>query len=161
MGNVSLTNKASGSNSTYTTNTNDTNTLARTATVLLERRVQRNTTAHHRRGLSRRDSLRNGKDKVVVATPVLGVTAVSLLARGPFAVVSVGGLHGAVVLGAHGAALAVSATVQTCAGLGADTDAVADFDAVGDIFANADGLADDFVADDARVLGWSPAAGKS
>jgi hypothetical protein len=40
----------------------------------------------------------------------------------------------------------------------AHTDTVADLDAVLDVLSNADGLADDFVADDDRVVGGAPAA---
>jgi hypothetical protein len=59
-----------------TTNTNDTDTLAGTTAVLLEGRVESNATAKHRCRLRRGHSVGDGEDEVVVAAPVLGVTAV-------------------------------------------------------------------------------------
>lgn len=51
------------------------------------------------------------------------------------------------------------AAVQARPDLRANTDAVADVDAL-DIRADADGVADDLVADDERELGLAPAAGE-
>jgi hypothetical protein len=61
----------------------------------------------------------------------------------------------AVVLRAVGARRAVA--LQAGAGLSTDTDAVANLDAVLDVLANADSLADNLVANDAGVVGGTPA----
>jgi hypothetical protein len=86
-----------------TTNADDTDALAGTAAVLLEGRVERNTTAKHRCRLSRGHSVGDGEDEVVIAAPVFGVAAVCLLAGRPLAVVRVSRCYLAVVLGAAGA----------------------------------------------------------
>jgi hypothetical protein len=65
----------------------------------------------------------------------------------------------AVVLGFAGARSAV--TLQASTGLGTNTYAVADLDAVLNVISNADGLANDLVANDARVGGGTPAGLKS
>jgi len=104
-------------------------------------------------------------------TVVRRVSTVRLASVGPLAAVGVSGL-GAVVLVAGLALLALEAR----AGLGADSDAVAQLDVL-DLLADADGLADDLVADAAWVAGrwltvalvvgvhlhelsWAPAAGQ-
>jgi len=61
----------------------------------------------------------------------------------------------AVVLGVVGARSAV--TLQASARLSTNTDAVTDLDAVLDVLAHANGLADDLVTDNARVVGRTPA----
>lgn len=53
-----------GGEKELTTNTNDTNFLPRSATVLLQRTVRRNTTAQHRGSHLTGDSVGNMEDKV-------------------------------------------------------------------------------------------------
>lgn len=56
--------KKGGKKKELTTNTNDTNFLPRSTTVLLQRTVRRNTTAQHRRSHLTGDSVGNVEDKV-------------------------------------------------------------------------------------------------
>lgn len=56
--------KKGGGGKELTTDTNDTNFLPRSTTVLLQRTVRRNTTAQHRRSHLTGDSVGDMKDKV-------------------------------------------------------------------------------------------------
>ena len=60
-------------------------------------------------------------------------------------------MPGAVLLAARAALFAVAFAAQTRFALGADADAVADFDVAFSLGADADGDSDDFVADAAGV----------
>ena len=60
-------------------------------------------------------------------------------------------MHGAVLLAARGAFVAVAFAALARFALGADADAVADFDVAFSLGADADGGSDDFVADAAGV----------
>ena len=81
---------------------------------------------------------------------VLRITALGDIAIWVFAIVGCD-LARAVVFEAFGALLAVWLEAGT--GLGADADAVADFDVL-DVFADFYGFTDDFVADATWELGW-------
>jgi len=128
-------------------NTNNSDLLARSTSVGLEGRVNSNTTTHHRRRIRAVKTLRDLQDKVAVRTVVRGVSTVGLASVGPLSTVGVRGL-GAVVLVTGLALLALEAR----AGLGADADTVADLDVL-DLLADADGFADDLVANAAWVAG--------
>lgn len=100
----------------------------------------------------------NLEHEVVVATPVLGITTVGLLASRPLAVVGVRRALGAVVLEAIRALGAVA--TEAGAALGANTHAVPNLDAVGDFAADTGRLANNFVPYHARVGGGTPAGGE-
>ena len=73
---------------TETTNADDADTLAGTAAVLLQGRVEGDTTAQHRRCLGRVDAVGDGEHEMTISAPVPRITAVGLLASRPFRVVS-------------------------------------------------------------------------
>jgi len=104
-------------------NTNNSDLLARSTSIGLERRVYSDTTAHHRRSIRAVKTLRDLQDKVTVRAVVRGVPTVGLASVGPLAAVGVCRL-GAVVLVTGLALLALEAR----AGLGADSNAVTDLE---------------------------------
>jgi hypothetical protein len=71
-----------------TADTDDTDTLTGTAAVLLQGRIESDTTAQHGRGLGRVDAVGDGENEVRISPPVLSISTVGLLASGPFGVVS-------------------------------------------------------------------------
>jgi hypothetical protein len=71
-----------------TADTDDTDTLAGTTAVLLQGRVESDTTTHHGGGLGRVDAVGDGEHEVGVSAPKFAVSAVRLLTGRVFAVVS-------------------------------------------------------------------------
>lgn len=129
------------------TDSDNTDGLARSAAVLVQRREDGDTTTEHGRGIGRADALGNGDDKVAVGAVVVGVATVRLaLVVGVDGAVCVDGAVAAVVLETGATVDAVG--LQARASLGTDTDAVASLDVL-HVAANTDGLADNLVADTA------------
>lgn len=129
-----------------TTNTDDTDSLSRTAAVVSQGSVDGDTTAQHGGGVLGGETLGDLDDEARVGTVVVGVSTVGL-ANIVGVDGAVGADHlGAVVDSASGTLNAVLA--EAAAGLGTYTDTVTDLDVL-DVLADLDGLADDFVADTA------------
>jgi hypothetical protein len=140
---------------TETADTDDTDSLSGTTAVVDEGRVDGDTTAKHGSSIGRLDTLGNLDDEGTVGAVVVGVATVGLvLAVGVDGSVGVDGL---LAVG-HVAVLAVNA-LEARLGLGTNTDTVADLDVL-DLLANTDSLADNLVADAARVGSWAPTGGK-
>ena len=137
-----------------TTNTNDTDLLARTATVHSQGRVDGETSAEHRSGVARLDAVGDGEDELAVSADGGRVTALRVHAIGVDIRVGVDPLR-AVVLQAVLAGSALSAASN----LRADTDPVSNLETVGSgTLTYASDLANNLVADDEReVVGRSPA----
>lgn len=134
---------------TQTTNTDDTDSLSRTAAVVAEGGVDGDTTAEHGSGDVGGKTLGDLDDEARVGTVVVGVSTVGL-ADAVGVDGAVGADHlGAVVDSAGGALSAVLS--EAAAGLSAYTDAVTDLDVL-DILTDLDGLADDFVTDTAGFM---------
>jgi hypothetical protein len=132
-----------------TTNTDDADSLAGAAAVCAQGSVDGDTAAEHGGGELRGDTVRDLDDEAGVGAVVVGVAAVGLAdVAGVDGAVCADHL-GAVVEAADGALAAVFA--ETAAGLGTYTDSVADLDVL-DLVTDADGLADDLVADTAGCL---------
>ena len=93
---------------------------------------------------------------MLISSPKLRIPAVRLLASRPLAPVRRRLPILAIMLVVVLALLA--SVLKTTAGLGTHTYAVADFDALVDILADADSFAHDLVTDDDRVVRWAPAA---
>lgn len=127
--------------------------LAGTAAVVLERRVERDTTAHHGCGLSRGDGIGDLNDEVRGSTVVQSVSTVRLVAVVVDAIVRANHSMFTVLLHTGGTLLAVALTAQTRVVLGSDTNTVTDLDASLGLGTNADGDTDDFVTDTAGVHG--------
>lgn len=143
-------------------NPDNPNRLPRPGSILPQRRVNRHAAAEQWRCGRGGQRIGNLERKVCRPAPELREPAVCFALVGVAAVVGACDA-GAVVLAAAGAGLAVSAKAGHA--LGADADAVADFDCAGgggggedgDAAADADDRADYLVADDAGVVAWAPA----
>ena len=133
------------------TNTNNTNTLTRSTAIIPQRRVSGDPTAQHRRSLGRRNPIRNLDNKPRRRAVVQRIATVRGTPVQELAVVGTGEVPGAVLLAAGAALFAVAFAAQTRFALGADADAVAEFDVAFSLGADADGDSDDFVADAAGV----------
>lgn len=126
-----------------TTNTNDTNFLARSTTILLERRVDSHSTAEHGSGSSRADALGDLKNEMAWRAVVVGVSTIRFaLVVGVNRAVGINGVN-TVRLQTIGALITVRLQARIC--LSTNTDAIADLDVL-DVLANSNGLANDFVA---------------
>jgi hypothetical protein len=140
---------------TETTDTDDTDGLSGTTAVMDEGRVDGNTTAKHGSSIGGLNSFGDLDDEGTVGAVVVGVATVGLvLAVGVDGSVGVDGL---LAVG-HVAVLAVN-TLEARLGLGTNTDAVADLDVL-NLLANTDSLANNLVANAARVGSWAPAGRK-
>lgn len=134
-----------------TTNTDDTNTLAGTTAIVLQRAVQRHTTAQHRGSSSRGNAIGNLNSKVRGHTVVQRIATVGLVTILVSAVVGTGELLGAVLLRTHSTLLAVTLTALARVALGTDSDSIANLDTVGHLRSHANCSANDLVANAARV----------
>lgn len=137
----------------------DSDAFGRAGAVLAEWGVGGYAAAEHGGGFFRGDGGRDRDHEVAVSAPVFGVSAVGFGVVGPFGIVGVDAVVLAVLFKVGLAFVTVRA--EAGAGLCADTDAVANFDAGGYVLADADGFADDLVAYYDRVVGWSPAGAES
>lgn len=137
---------------TETTNANDTNGLSGAAAVPLKRRVGSNTTAEHRRRISRGDSIRDLDHEVRGRAVVCGVTTVRLATVGIDTVVRANHLI-AVLFETRGTRFTVAILVLARAALRADTDTITDLNISLSLGSDADGSSDDLVANTARVVG--------
>lgn len=128
------------------TEADDADLLAGTAAPGLEGRVDGDTAAEERSGELGLQALRDLDDEARLGAVVRGVAAVGLVAVLVDAAVRVD------VLGAVGLVVAVAGNALGArVGLGADADEVANLDVALGVGTNADGLADNLVADDAGV----------
>lgn len=135
------------------TDSNHTDLLARPAAVVLQRRVEGDTTAQHGGGLRRGDGIGDLEDEVGGSTVVQSVSTVRLVAVEVDAVVCADHFITAVLLHTGGTFLAVAFTAQARVVLGSNTDTVTDLDASLGLGTDADGDTDNFVADAAGVHG--------
>ena len=123
-----------------TTDTDNTNSLARSSTVPNKRRVDGQTGTQHRRRVLRLERVGNGENVLVVRTDRSGVSALGLDTIGELCVVRVDHL-GTVVLVVVLASVALEARVD----LGSNTDSLADLE-LGHLVADVRDFADDLVA---------------
>jgi hypothetical protein len=121
---------------------------------MLKRTIERRATTQHRRCISRRDRIRDLDSEVAGHPVVQRIPAVRATAVIVDAVVGADDFLTAVVFLSGGAFFTVALAAETGFALRADADAVADLD-VRDLGADADGCADDFVADAAGVGCWA------
>lgn len=137
------------------TNTNHTNPLPRPASILPQRRVSGNPTTQHRRSLGRRNPIRDLDNKPRRRAVVQRISTIRGTPAQELAVVGTGHVRGTVLLTARAAFFTVAFAALARFALGADADAVADFDVAFSLGADADGGSDDFVADAAGVGRWA------
>lgn len=137
------------------TNTNHTNPLPRPASILPQRRVSGNPTTQHRRSLGRRNPIRDLDNKPRRRAVVQRISTIRGTPVQELAVVGTGHVRGTVLLTAGAAFFAVAFAALARFALGADADAVADFDVAFSLGADTDGGSDDFVADAAGVGRWA------
>lgn len=137
------------------TDTDDSDSLPRTAAVSPQRRIDGDTTAEHGSSLGRGDRIGDLDNKVRRSSVIQSITTIGLASVHEGRVVSAGHVDAAVGLVARGTFLAVALSPETGFTLGADADTVSDFDISLCFGSNPDCSADDFMADAAGVIGWA------
>lgn len=140
---------------TKSTNADNTNSLAWTTAVVLQRAVHGDATAQHGGSFCRGDRVGNLDNEVRRRSVVQSISAIGLAAIQVYAVVGSYSVLTAVLFQTHGTLGTVTQASEAGIALSTNAHAVANLDAALGLGTDTDSNTDNFMTDTARILCWT------